>query len=72
MERHELLGIEEAAAYLGIKRSTLYGWVHYRKIPFIKIGRLVKFRSETLKQWVEEREVRGLDFKRFNDPQDSY
>jgi excisionase family DNA binding protein len=33
-----LLDVTEAAAFLRIKRSTLYGWVHERRIPFRKHG----------------------------------
>jgi len=37
IREHELLSIEEAAEYLGVKKSTMYSWVFYRKIPFVKV-----------------------------------
>jgi len=49
------LGTEEAAEYLGIKKSTLYDWVLQRKIPHTKIGRLLKFRIEDLDRWIDKR-----------------
>ena len=56
MEKEKgLMSVEEAADYLGVKRSTLYSWVFYRKIPFIKIGRLVKFDYAELQQWIDEK-----------------
>ncbi|MFH1930131.1 MAG: helix-turn-helix domain-containing protein, partial [Pseudomonadota bacterium] len=53
--KKQLIGAEEAAEYLGIKKSTLYDWVLQRKIPHSKIGRLLKFRIEDLDRWIEKR-----------------
>ena len=36
-----LIGIQEAARYTGVAVTTLYKWVGQRKIPHVKIGRLV-------------------------------
>src|SRR5487761_32779 len=38
---------------LSISVSTLYGWVWQRRIPFIKIGRALRFDSHDLKSFVE-------------------
>jgi excisionase family DNA binding protein len=51
----QLLSISEAAERLGIRKNTLYEWVVQRKIPYIKVGRLVKFRKEDLEAWIEDR-----------------
>ena len=51
----QLLNISEAAELLGIRKNTLYEWVVQRKIPYIKVGRLVKFRKEDLEAWIEDR-----------------
>jgi excisionase family DNA binding protein len=40
----ELLTVPEAAALLRLKTSTIRAWVCQRKIPFIKLGRLVRIR----------------------------
>jgi excisionase family DNA binding protein len=40
----DLLRIEEAAALLRIRPSTVRSWVLRRKIPYVKIGRLVRLR----------------------------
>jgi len=57
IREHELLSIEEAAEYLGVKKSTMYSWVFYRKIPFVKVGRLVKFERIDLNKWIERRKI---------------
>ncbi|MHA2061910.1 MAG: helix-turn-helix domain-containing protein [Candidatus Sifarchaeia archaeon] len=55
-----LMTIEEAANYLGIRLSTLYKYTSARKIPHVKVGRLVKFRQEDLENWVNERFVKPI------------
>jgi excisionase family DNA binding protein len=51
----QLLDTAEASQLLGISRNTLYEWIVQRKIPYIKVGRLVKFRREDLQKWLEKR-----------------
>ena len=55
-----LISFEEAAKYLGIKHPTLYKYTSSRKIPFVKVGRLVKFRPEDLDQWINERTIKPI------------
>lgn len=50
--REGLLTIREAAQYLAVSVSTLYGWVWQRRIPFIKIGRALRFDSRDLAAFV--------------------
>ena len=51
----ELMGTKEASEFLGIKKQTLYEWVVQMKIPFIKVGRLTKFRRSDLEAWLKKR-----------------
>jgi len=41
----------QAADFLGVKLSTIYKWVHMRKIPFRKHGRLLRFDRQSLIAW---------------------
>lgn len=52
-----LLTMVEASEYLGISKLTMYGWVSARKIRFVKIGRLVKFKQQDLDQWIDRHTV---------------
>ena len=45
-----LLSVEEAATYLKIAVWTLRHWVSQRKVPFVRLGRLVRFRQADLGQ----------------------
>ncbi len=55
----QFMNVDEAANYLGVKKQTLYQWKFERKIPFIKVGSLLKFRKSSLDEWLREREVRN-------------
>ena len=55
----KLLTIGEASEYLGISKLTLYGWVSARKVGFVKVGRLVKFKQEHLDRWIDQHTVKA-------------
>ena len=52
-----LLPPPEAAAYIGVSENTLSVWrcVGRYAIPFIKVGRLVRYRRSDLEAWLESR-----------------
>jgi excisionase family DNA binding protein len=41
---NELLTVPETAALLRLRPSTIRAWTCQRKIPFVKLGRLVRIR----------------------------
>ena len=44
--------VDEIAAYLGIKRDTVYRWIAEKRMPVHRMGRLWKFRKEEVDEWV--------------------
>lgn len=52
------MGVKELAGYLGVKVDTLYSWVNQRKIPYTKVGRLVKFDSIQIDEWLSKNSVK--------------
>ena len=46
------LSVDEIAAYLGIKRATVYVWIERRNMPSHKVGRLWKFKRNEVDEWV--------------------
>ena len=48
---------EEAASYLGIKPATLEIWRCTKRyeIPYLKIGRCVRYRRTDLDHWLQSR-----------------
>ncbi len=56
-EQKSVLNIRDAAQCLGVSVNTLYSWVNQRKIEYIKVGRLVKFKQASLDRYLSERTV---------------
>jgi len=56
-----LLNTEQTAQLLGIKAWTLRSWVSQRKIPYVKLGRLVRFDEEAIRAFVQENAVNRRD-----------
>ena len=38
-----LIDINELSSRLNIAKGTLYNWVYLRRIPFVKMGRALRF-----------------------------
>lgn len=49
-----LLTVKEAAAYLGYAEGTIYNKVGAETIPFVRLGRTVRFRRSELDRWIDE------------------
>jgi excisionase family DNA binding protein len=58
-----LLTIQQASQITGVSIPTLYKWVSQRKIPHIKMGRLVKFDPIKLDEWIKEQSVMPMPSK---------
>ena len=52
-----MLDIHELAGELKISESGIYQWVNQRKIPFVRIGRCLRFDSEDIQKWLKEKKV---------------
>jgi hypothetical protein len=54
-----LLSNKEASAYIGVLPGTLESWRYAKRypIPFIKVGRLVKYRQSDLDIFLDQRTV---------------
>lgn len=54
-----LLTDKEAAAYLNLSTSTLAVWrcTKRQDLPFIKLGRAVRYRQADLDKWLESQTV---------------
>jgi len=53
-----LLDVCQAAEFLAVTVSTLYGWVWQRKISFVKLGRALRFDIADLERFVDQNRVR--------------
>ena len=55
--RERLLDTKQTAELLGVKEATLRDWVWRRKIPFVRIGGLVKFEPTAIDRFIQENRV---------------
>lgn len=55
------LSINELSEYIGITKGTIYVWVCHRKIPYYKIGRLVKFDIHKIDKWIAENAIEVVE-----------
>lgn len=51
----EILTLDEAAAFLKVKKRTLYDFVQRRAIPHLRAGRLIRFSRRALLDWMQRR-----------------
>ena len=51
------LSPQELAEYLGLSVQTIYEWTSQKKIPYIKLGRLVKFDITEIDVWIKSHKV---------------
>ena len=62
------IGIKELAEYVDIKKKTIYSWVNQRKIPYVKVGRLIRFDWKEINEWLENNSItvyNNLKVKRY-------
>lgn len=59
----KLLNTSEASQYLGVTRDTLAVWRTTRRyeLPYIKVGRLVKYKQSDLDKWLNQRTREKID-----------
>jgi excisionase family DNA binding protein len=57
----KLLNIREFASELGISPRTVQQWVWLRRVPFVRVGRAIRFRPETVTAILDRGTVPALE-----------
>ena len=57
----KLIDINDVCELLGLSRSAVYKMVHTKRIPYVKIGRLVKFKPSKIRSLIEKNSVEIKD-----------
>ena len=55
MEQHEIMTVDEVAAYVRVSERTVYEWAQKGEIPCGKLGSTWRFRRSDINVWVEKR-----------------
>jgi excisionase family DNA binding protein len=51
----EIMDVTRLADYLKVNPQTIYNWVHADKIPFVKMGDLLRFQKKDIDLWLRKK-----------------
>ena len=49
----KLLDISQLSEIINIKKKTIYDWTHKGLIPYVKVGRLLRFDLNDIERWLK-------------------
>lgn len=52
MNQQRWHSVEEIGQYLGVSKDTIYAWIANKAMPAHKVGRLWKFQTDEVDEWV--------------------
>lgn len=52
VSKASLLHVEDVAALLGVSKAWVYAEVRAGRVPHVKLGRYVRFRRESIEEWL--------------------
>jgi len=56
-----LLSPQQLSEVLNISIETVYAWTSQKRIPYIKMGRLVRFNTDEVNKWLERQRVEAYE-----------
>lgn len=56
---NNILTIEDVAKLLKVEQKTIQWWTRIRLIPFVKIGKTIRYFESDVLSWVERQKVGG-------------
>lgn len=56
----KLWTIDDVADYCCVKPSVIRFWVQNCQIPYLRLGKFIRFDSEEVRGWVEDRKTNGV------------
>jgi excisionase family DNA binding protein len=62
MEKY--LTIEELCNILQVKRHYVYALTSRRQIPFLKLGRFLRFERDKIEQWLKDKAQKPEDIEK--------
>ena len=52
----KLLTLRDVCKILIVQPGTVYGWIHKKKIPIVKLSnRMVRFKATDIEKWLEDK-----------------
>ncbi|MBM2833387.1 MAG: 17 protein [Candidatus Brocadiaceae bacterium] len=57
-----LMNVQQVAEYLGVPVSTIYAYSMRKRIPCLRVGKLLRFRKSDIDNWLSEGRCDGKGF----------
>ena len=57
---NRMLKIDDVVSKLGVSEPTLRLWIRKQAIPFVRVGKLIRFEPSDLDKWIESRKVKVI------------
>ena len=54
---NKFLNVPQLAEKLVVSTKTVYGWILLKKVPYYKVGRLVRFDENEINDWLKNGKV---------------
>jgi excisionase family DNA binding protein len=61
--KEKYMTVSEVSTLTTLAKSTLYTYVHYQTIPFIRIGGRIVFEEDAVKEWIGKKRVKETERK---------
>jgi len=58
------LTIEELSRILQVKKHYIYALTSQRKIPFLKLGRFLRFERDKIEEWLKDKAQKPEDIEK--------
>ncbi len=55
--KRRFLSVKELSEYIGIKEPTIRDWIRFAKIPYLKLGKCVRFDVGEINEWLNAKKV---------------
>jgi len=55
--------VKEVSHFLNVPIATIRKWCSQRYIPYIKMGRHVRFSRTSLEDWLKRKEIKRVDVR---------
>ena len=52
-----LINVKQLSESTGLSVFTLYSWINQKRIPYVKVGRLVRFDPKKIEKWIEAKTI---------------
>ena len=62
LREDRLYDVQELAEYLSVSTQWIYERVQLKEIPYIKVGKLLRFRKSDIDTWLDTLKVPPMDF----------